>query len=62
MIDPQLARSLPENIWRALLLIHSHVDTLPIDIISKRILTDGIENLSMRLAEASKQNLPKLKG
>jgi hypothetical protein len=50
----EIGKDLPDDIWSALIRIHAYVDTLRIDPISKKVLTAGIENLAIRLAEAPK--------
>jgi hypothetical protein len=56
MVHPSVAPYLPDNVWKALLEINEHINTLPIEESEKLILRDDIETLAVKLAEASKRH------
>jgi hypothetical protein len=54
VIQPRVAPYLPDDIWKALLAIKTHIDTLPADDPSRSGLVESVETLAIKLAEASK--------
>jgi len=56
MVNPRVAAYLPDHVWKALLEINEHINTLPIEESETLILRDDIEMLAVKLAEASKRH------
>ena len=50
MVNPRVAAYLPDHVWKALLEINEHINTLPNEESEKLILRDDIETLAVKLA------------
>jgi hypothetical protein len=55
MMNSETGTRLPADVLRAVSEISAYIDRLRTDVISKRILAAGLENLVGRLSEASRQ-------
>ncbi len=56
MIPPEIAPSLPADVWRALQTITGHIDSLPVVPAYNKYLYTGVEELTEKLVQVSKQH------
>jgi hypothetical protein len=56
LVNPRVAPLLPDDIWQVRLKIKDHIHALHIDPVEQRVLREEVENLALKLAEASKRH------
>jgi hypothetical protein len=56
MVHPRVTPYLPDHVWKALMEVNEHIDSLSIEEGDRLILRDDIEMLAVKLAEASKRH------